>query len=263
VEPGTFLRYLDGELAANDAEAVRAHLESCAECASQLEDSARLETLIGESEAARGTAPGPAPLPADLAIPAELDARLARLVGERLGANRRGFRGWRPLIGGLMAVAATVVAWLGLRTGPLPQAPAIQGAAVFVAPRADVRGAAEPRFHFELTVARPTQLAIFRVAGTQVDILFPHPNPVFGTFGITAPLTPGETVRIPPAPALDYPALETRPEARFFAVPLSEIPTTAALAPALSELRANASDADAVRERLRGRFGSVFELARR
>jgi Putative zinc-finger len=257
LEPEAIVAYADGSLAAAESAAVSAHVAVCPDCRGQLEDLCRLENLVndaGETDEDE----------AEPTLPPEIERAYGSLIQTHVLGRGSRFGSWRKIGMGISAAAAAIALWVVLRPDPPAKLPLIRGAAVFEHGTGVMRGAGEARLHFEIAADRATHLAIFQVAGSSVELLYPHPNPAFGAFGRTAPLQAEEQVRIPPTPVADYPEPATRPAPVFLAVPLPELPTAYGLAQVLEELRAVApSGVLAVRAKLEARFGSAAELPAR
>lgn len=260
VDPETLVAYADGALDPPRAETARSHIAGCDECRSQLDDLRAVQDLVQDSdENAAGSS-------SEDGIPPSLDAALDRVIHDQVRGGPSRFGGWRAAFLPAAVAAAVAGIWLALRN-PVTDRPAplnLRGATIVTRGAGDLRGPADDTIHFEISLDAPAHLAIFSVAGSSVEILYPHPNPVLGSFGRTTPFEKGRAHRVPPTPIADYPAPATRPEPVFLAVPTSELESAATLAPVLADLRAAApSGLEAVRERLRARFGSVADLERR
>lgn len=258
VDPETLVAFAEGSLEPPRAESVRSHVAECSECRSQLDDLRAVQDLVqdsGEETAASGSDE----------LPPSLDAALDRVIQDQV-RGRSSRLGWRAAFIPAAVAAAIAGIWLALRN-PVEERPSafnLRGSTLLTRGAGDLRGSADDTIHFEISLDAPSHLAIFAVSGSSVELLYPHPNPVLGAFGRTAPFEKGGPHRVPPTAIADYPAPSTRPDPVYLAVPTPELQSAASLAPALAELRAAApSGLDVVRERLRARFGSVAELPKR
>jgi hypothetical protein len=252
VDPGTLAAFSDGALDRARSAAIAAHLQSCAGCRSAIEDVSELEALVLRAEAGRG---GP-----ERPLAPAVDLRIDDVIGDALAGRAARPARWVRFALPLGAAAAVLALWIGLAAGPRPVR--IAGSVLVGERSADVRGAPDRRFHFEIEVDRPTHLAIFEVhVEAGVTLLYPSANPILGTFGRTEPFPAGGPHRIPPAALADYPARVSGGDPVCLAVPLPALTSAEALAPALAEIRAALPRGlDAVRQQLRARFGAVADL---
>jgi hypothetical protein len=252
------IAFADGVLDAAEAQSIRQHLDLCTECRTHIDDLRQLEDLVSEADAAEDD---DSRASREQPLPRSLDDAFDRVIRTHVGGGASRFPVWRPVTVAAAAVAAGFMLWIGLRP-KLLDAPEIAGWTAYEASAGNVRGAADSTYHFELTVDRPTHLAIFRVAEGTVTLIYPDPNPHLATFGRSAPFAAGEKVRIPPTALADYAAERT--EGLFLAVPMARPETAESLAPLLAEMKSLAKQGlDAVRARLRSRFGAVADLPRK
>jgi hypothetical protein len=257
VDSEMLVAYADGSLDAARASTVRDHVAGCRECRNQLDDLEALERLVDHSDE-DSTASGSG------GVPASLDCAFDQVIDQHVREPVSRFRSWRKALIPIALAAGLAGVWLLVRDSTArPPALGLRGAALLARETAAVRGAGDT-LHFEISLDAPSHVAIFKLAGAAIELYYPHPNPVLGTFGRTTPFEAAVAHRIPPTAVADYPAPASRPEAFFFAVPTRDLASAESLAPVLTELRAAAaSGPDAVRDRLRARFGAVADLPRR
>lgn len=283
------LAYADGRLDATAAAEIRALVEACPHCRRKLEDVRALGALAAEAAASDVPPKEELPMRLDAALDAALEDVVRRHVtapaaaAPEAAAGRRGEAadratepraarrgvGWRlgVTVGVVAAFAVAVVAYRTLFVGPTDDggAPPVVVAAIELVGRAivetdrdAVRGAGD-RTHLEVRATAETHLVVLRVAGAEVVVVYPDPNPLLWTYGRTAPFAAGETARIPPSPALDPFVADLPPGAAYVAVAVREAPTAAGVEELLRVARA-AKGAAAVVEALRVRGLSAVEV---
>ncbi len=259
VEIEDLARFAEGTLHVSERERVRSHVDGCIECRSQLADLRAIDRMVGPADpGAMGRIPD-----ADISAPLErrLDAILRRVIGGEVD-TRPGRPWWaRPRwITGFLAVAASIVLTVMLRhDAALP--PELQGRVVLTSQSETVRSGRQPSFHLELTLGRTGFVAVFQASPQGLRLIFPSPNPVLGTFGITDRIAKGTPVRIPPSAVADYPAAQLSPGSRLFAAMLTQLPTTAAMQAVVDEInREGHPDVPALQQALSARLGPVTIL---
>lgn len=260
VEIEDLARLAEGTLSRIEQERIRLHVGDCVACRSQLSDLRAIDRMVASADE------GPLTIGASEAMTASLEERLDAILKQLLRTERTAKpvrRPWwtRPRwITGFVAIAASIILVVMLRETDAA-AHEVRGRVVVTSDTDVVRSGRQPTFHFELTLGRTGFLAIFQASAQGLRLIFPHPNPVLGTFGMTSPIPKDTVVRIPPSAVADYPRTQIPSGARLLAVVLTEAPTTASMQAIADQInRSGVTGPDALQQALAARLGPITVL---
>jgi hypothetical protein len=215
------LRLQDQNLTKAESATLQAHLESCAVCSQQLRELRSFEHGLRRVEGG-----GPQSV-----LSPELASAFAANARRLLLRSRRPLTREQPLrlvAAAVVLGAATLFGWL---LAP-PGTPLLARLSIHNGDQVRGSAARHAAIQLELHYPRHVLLLELRENGT-VRQLFPDPNPVLGSFGLTQPLPPAR-LRIPPDPLLDFDC----PRSGRFAFLLLANPESLPAAPTVASVRA-------------------------